>query len=116
MMERLLILLPTPIMLPPMTVDVSELEPAGGFAMGSFWPVPLSVPEVAGGFVPDGVPPDCVPPGCIPLWPSVLLEPGCGGVPIPAVGFAAAPGTLACGSCKFFGGFKLPMSCPAAPT
>src|SRR2546425_10948235 len=98
MMERLLILLPTPIMLPPMMVDVSELDPAGGFASGSFWPVPLSVPEVAGGFAPDGVPAGCVPPGCIPLWPSVPLEPGGGGpTPIPPEGYAGAPGAVACG-------------------
>src|SRR5437867_274591 len=99
MMERLLILLPTPIMLLPIMVDVSELDPAGGFA-------------------PDGVPAGCVPPGCIPLWPSVPLEPGGGGgpTPIPPEGFAGAPGAVACGSCKFCGGFKLPMSCPAAPT
>src|SRR6267142_2847262 len=110
MMERLLILLPTPMMLPPMMVDVSELEPGWGFDCASPWSALTGVPVVPGGFVPDGVPPDCVPPGCIPLWPSVPLEPGCGGVPIPPEGFGGVPGAAACGSCKFCGGFRLPMS------
>src|SRR6267143_4824610 len=115
MIERLLTLLPTPMILPPIMVEGLEIEPARGFAGASPWSALTGVPVVPGGFVPVAVSPDCAPPGCIPLWLGAPLD-ASGGAPILPVGLAGAPGAVGCGNFKFCGGFKLPMSCPAGPT
>jgi len=65
MMEDLLILLPTPMMLPPIIVGVSPEGIAEGLDEPSLWSVPTEVPVVADGFEPE-----VDPAGCVPLWPG----------------------------------------------
>src|SRR5207247_3734611 len=94
MMEDLLILLPTPIILPPIIVGVS---PVGIGA--SPWSALTAFPVVDGGLVPEADPAGCVPlwPGC-PLvldWPvpgDCPVAAGCPGPTDPVNVFGAVPG------------------------
>src|SRR6266404_6258532 len=65
MMEDLLILLPTPMMLPPIIVGVSPEGITGEFPEASPWSALTGFPVVAEGFAPE-----VDPAGCVPVWPG----------------------------------------------